>query len=181
MMKSTLLLNATGEPLSLLPLSTVSWEDAMRLLILNKVRALEYYEDRVIRSANKEWRLPSVIISERYVKRAHGVNLTRRNLYLRDKYTCAYCDVQYHFDQLTKDHVIPSSKGGDSSWTNLVTACKPCNGRKGDTIIDPLYEAFEPTHFDLLKNHMDGPVLIRHYSWKNFISGVPDEKFEVIG
>jgi 5-methylcytosine-specific restriction endonuclease McrA len=74
--------------------------------------------------------MPSVIRLNRYVNAPYkGVNLTRQNIFKRDNNECQYCGTRR---DLTLDHVIPSSKGGQHSWTNLVTACKKCNARKGD-------------------------------------------------
>jgi 5-methylcytosine-specific restriction endonuclease McrA len=58
--------------------------------------------------------------------------LTKEMLVARDRYTCAYCAQRFRFDQLDMEHIVPSSKGGEDSWTNLVTACKACNNRKAD-------------------------------------------------
>jgi 5-methylcytosine-specific restriction endonuclease McrA len=74
--------------------------------------------------------MPSVIRLNRYVNAPYkGVNLTRQNIFKRDNNECQYCGTRR---ELTLDHVIPSSKGGQHSWTNLVTACKKCNAKKGD-------------------------------------------------
>lgn len=59
------------------------------------------------------------------------LRLSRRNVYLRDDYTCQYCGDQPGVEQLNLDHVVPRSRGGDASWDNLVTSCKSCNLKKG--------------------------------------------------
>jgi 5-methylcytosine-specific restriction endonuclease McrA len=59
------------------------------------------------------------------------VRLTRRNLMLRDGFTCQYCGHRRPVRELDIDHVVPRSRAGEDSWTNLVTACQPCNRRKG--------------------------------------------------
>lgn len=56
----------------------------------------------------------------------------RTFVYQRDKFTCQYCAQQFGVKELTLDHIFPKSKGGDNEATNLVTACKTCNGRKAD-------------------------------------------------
>jgi hypothetical protein len=58
--------------------------------------------------------------------------LTNASLFSRDRHLCAYCGGQFHNHSLTRDHVVPVSKGGRDKWTNVVTACKPCNSLKGD-------------------------------------------------
>jgi hypothetical protein len=57
--------------------------------------------------------------------------LSREMLFLRDRYLCAYCGLSYRFQELSAEHVLPRSIGGQTRWTNLVTACRPCNLRKG--------------------------------------------------
>ncbi len=74
--------------------------------------------------------MPSVIRLNRYVNAPYkGVSLTRQNVFKRDNFECQYCGTRR---DLTLDHVMPSSRGGAHTWTNLVTACKRCNARKGD-------------------------------------------------
>jgi hypothetical protein len=62
----------------------------------------------------------------------HAPTLTKEMLIARDRYTCAYCAQRFRFDQLDMEHIVPRSKGGEDSWTNLVAACKACNNRKAD-------------------------------------------------
>ena len=66
----------------------------------------------------------------KYVERTP--TLTNRNLFRRDLHMCAYCGREYKDNQLTRDHIVPSSKGGPTTWTNCVTACVNCNSRKDD-------------------------------------------------
>jgi 5-methylcytosine-specific restriction endonuclease McrA len=84
----------------------------------------------VLRSATRDFICPSVIRLMYLVKRVHPVaKLTRREVFLRDNYTCQYCGKQTK--DLTLDHVVPRHRGGPHRWENLVSACKPCNHRKG--------------------------------------------------
>jgi 5-methylcytosine-specific restriction endonuclease McrA len=77
-------------------------------------------------------RVPRIIHLVRYGRmRRPTVRLTRRNLMLRDSYTCQYCSRRHPVRELDIDHVQPRSRGGEDSWTNLVTACQACNRRKG--------------------------------------------------
>jgi len=169
-MADTLLLNSDGQPLSMLPLSTLTWKDAMRLIFLDKVRIIEEYENWDIHSATETYSVPSVVMIKKYIKRKTDVRLTRGNLYLRDKYQCQYCGDRFRWDELTYDHVIPTSKGGQHKWDNLVASCKPCNGKKGAKIIDPLNDPYVPTYWDLINSRLSVPIIIRHYSWKRFIT-----------
>jgi 5-methylcytosine-specific restriction endonuclease McrA len=77
--------------------------------------------------------LPSVIRLKTYRHIPIRLQLvTRKNLYARDGNTCMYCGEKFHGADLTLDHIIPKSRGGDGSWHNLVCACKKCNHRKAD-------------------------------------------------
>jgi hypothetical protein len=62
----------------------------------------------------------------------HAPTLTKEMLLARDRHVCAYCAHRFRFDQLDMEHIVPRSKGGEDSWTNLVAACKACNNRKAD-------------------------------------------------
>ena len=83
----------------------------------------------------------------------------RMTLYARDQYICAYCGNEFIASQLTIDHVLPKSRGGTNHWTNCVTACRPCNHRKGwktpeEAKMHLLYVPYAPTIHEriLLKN-----------------------------
>ena len=112
------------------PISVCSVQRAFLLVFLNKAELLSDKENLKLRSVNQEFPFPSVI---RILNYAHipykGVVLTRHNIFKRDAFLCQYCGDS---KDLTLDHLIPRSKGGKSTWTNLVTACKTCNARKGD-------------------------------------------------
>ncbi len=84
--------------------------------------------DRIVKSPSFEMFLPSVVSLKEYVKPARHPAFTRFNVFLRDKFQCQYCGSR---DDLTFDHVIPRSKGGRTTWENVVAACAPCNLRKG--------------------------------------------------
>ena len=62
----------------------------------------------------------------------HTPSLTKEMLLARDRYVCAYCALRFKYDQLDLEHIVPKSKGGEDSWTNLVAACKACNNRKAN-------------------------------------------------
>lgn len=79
--------------------------------------------------------LPKVIVLSRYHKcPPRIVKFNRRNIFMRDRHTCQYCGVQPDDDDLTIDHVIPRSRGGKTTWENIVLACTDCNARKGDRL-----------------------------------------------
>jgi len=122
---SVLVLNATYEPLNV----TSVWR-ACSLVLSRKAEVLEAAPDRVIRSPSMTLPHPVVIRLVAYVKvpRFTARRITRRALFARDANTCQYCGSGA---RLTLDHVTPRSRGGTSAWENVVTACAPCNLRKG--------------------------------------------------
>ncbi len=127
-MQSVLVLNATYEPLSV-----VSLKRAVILLLKEKAEIVEAAE-AVLRSERLSLPMPLVIRLVYYVRipRRLALPLTRRTVLARDQYTCQYCGAQPGRSELTIDHVIPRSQGGQTSWENVVTACRRCNQRKGN-------------------------------------------------
>jgi 5-methylcytosine-specific restriction endonuclease McrA len=77
--------------------------------------------------------IPSVVrlVEYKYIESRPQLP-NKKNIYLRDNYTCQYCGRQLPTHHLTWDHVLPRSRGGKNTWTNLVTSCQPCNRRKDD-------------------------------------------------
>lgn len=123
-----LLLNSSYEPMKI-----VSWQKALLLWFQNKVEILEFH-NIFARSIRHSFQVPSVIRLKEYVKpRSYGaVRFCRENVYIRDNFTCQYCGEKFSHKQLTLDHVVPVSKAGPKSWTNVVAACRSCNQRKAD-------------------------------------------------
>lgn len=113
------------------PVTVCNVQKAFLLVYLNKAEILETDNKLKLRSITRNFPFPSVIRLINYIHKPYmGVMLSRQNIYKRDEHTCQYCGVS---KDLTLDHLIPRSKGGKSSWNNLVTACKRCNARKGDS------------------------------------------------
>ena len=130
-MDDVLLLNRDGNPLNLWPLSTISWKQAIKALYLDKIKVLRSYDNWICRSQNFSLHVPSVVMMSNYQQQNGKVNFTRRNIFLRDRFHCQYCQLHFSSENLTIDHVIPKSKGGVMRWKNVVTACQKCNFNKG--------------------------------------------------
>src|ERR1700741_435422 len=123
-----LVLNADYRPLSYYPLSLWSWQDAIKAVFLERGNIVSEYETRV-HSPSFAMALPSVVSLKTYVKPARHPAFTRFNVFLRDRFQCQYCGSR---EDLTFDHLVPRSKGGTTTWKNVVAACSNCNLRKGD-------------------------------------------------
>ena len=124
-----LVLNQNYEPLNVCNLPR-----AFRLVFGEKAEVIEY-DHQVIRTPRTEYRAPSVIRLQYLIRRPRPrVKLSRREVFARDRHTCQYCGRQAH--DMTLDHVMPRHRGGGHTWENLVTACKPCNHRKGGKTLE---------------------------------------------
>ena len=122
-----LVLNADFRPLSYYPLSLWPWQEVVKAVFLERVDVVAHY-DQVVHSPSFEMKLPSVISLRDYVDQDRPPAFTRFNVFLRDGFACQYCHAT---DDLTFDHLVPRSRGGRTTWENIVTACAPCNLRKG--------------------------------------------------
>jgi 5-methylcytosine-specific restriction endonuclease McrA len=123
-----LVLNATYEPVNVCTVRR-----AVVLLLKEKAEVVER-ADWELHSANSTIARPVVIRLVTYVRiprDTHRRKITRRAVFARDNWTCQYCGARA---QLTVDHVVPRSKGGGSTWDNIVASCAPCNRRKGDAL-----------------------------------------------
>ena len=168
-----LVLNADFRPLSYFPLSLWSWQEAVKAVFLDRVNIISEY-DRVVRSPNFEIKLPSVISLKEYIPATRRPAFTRFNVFLRDRFSCQYCNEPFPTQELTFDHVIPRSKGGRTTWENVVTSCSACNLRKGNRLpkqcgMIPFYPPFQPTAFQLQENGRSFPPNFLHESWRDFL------------
>ena len=165
-----LVLNADYRPLSYYPLSLWSWQDAVKAVFMDRVNIVSEY-DRVVRSPSFEFRLPSVVSLKTFIKPARYPAFTRFNVFLRDRFSCQYCGDR---SDLTFDHLVPRSKGGHTTWENVVTACAPCNLRKGgkhasEARMSPFARPIRPTVQELHSNGRHFPPNYLHHSWQDYI------------
>tara|TARA_R110001583_G_scaffold54002_4_gene166028 strand:- start:1012 stop:1449 length:438 start_codon:yes stop_codon:yes gene_type:complete len=140
-------------------------------MVMNeRASVVEYRKDCFVHSATEKFPVPSVVAIGRYVKKARvSLKVTRKNLFIRDNYTCQYCDKRFTKPNLTIDHVTPKSAGGPKTWENIVAACKKCNQKKANKL--PREAGMFPTNaprqpspkmfYNLVDNVDD--------SWKTFL------------
>jgi 5-methylcytosine-specific restriction endonuclease McrA len=169
-MSSTLLLNADGAPISWLPLSTISWEEAIKFMVLEKATVLDFYDNWVVHSANWETQVPAVMILREYEKRKTAIRYSKHNVFLRDGYTCQYCGDDVSRKTATLDHVLPVSHGGKTTFENTVCACATCNANKGnDKKIVPKHKPVKPTYYQLVDRRRQQKWDIPHPAWANYL------------
>lgn len=136
MTSNVLLLNASYEPLDIIPLRR-----AVSLMLRGCVEGA-CNESVEMHSAQVTWRIPTIVRLRYYISVPRlGVAWSRKAVLRRDRYTCAYCGTQIGDrrrgkvltkQNFTVDHILPVSRGGKNSWGNTVCACPPCNQRKAD-------------------------------------------------
>ena len=169
-MSDVLVLNADAQPVSYLPLSAIQWKEAITYMWLDKVEVLEWYDDWIVHSSNWETRVPSVIILKEFMRRRRRPRFSKTNLYIRDLYTCQYCNSPTIRKELTLDHVIPICRGGKTTWTNIVAACGPCNVRKGNkTHMKPITVPYQPDYYELVNKRKQLEFNIKHPTWEQYL------------
>lgn len=172
-MSDVLLLNSDYNPISVLPLSVISWQHAVKLHFLDRIQIVETYDNWTIHSEYLTMNVPAVAVTKDYFKFKKNAKFSRSNLFLRDLYQCQYCSDTFAHSELTLDHVIPRSEGGKTTWENSVTACKSCNQRKGAKHWTPIREPFKPDHFQLIKRWKSRPITVKHPSWYQYLGIEP--------
>jgi 5-methylcytosine-specific restriction endonuclease McrA len=165
-----LVLNADYRPLSYYPLSIWSWQDAIKAVFLDRVNIVALY-DKVVHSPSIEIKLPSVVSLKTYVRPAKHPAFTRFNVFLRDRFSCQYCGSK---QDLTFDHLVPRSHGGQTTWENVVAACSECNLKKGGMTprqagMWPSQMPYQPTVNDLHRNGRLFPPNYLHESWLDYL------------
>lgn len=165
---TVLVLNQNYEPLNI-----CNVRRAIVLVIDGKAEVLEQYSFS-LHAASRDFPFPSVIRLVYMIKRPRPrVKLTRREIFIRDDYTCQYCGK--HTSDLTIDHIHPRSKGGPHTWDNLVSACRTCNHRKGgkslaEARMQLKRQPFEPRPgaYYTIERRVESGI---HPDWEKFLPG----------
>jgi 5-methylcytosine-specific restriction endonuclease McrA len=126
-----LVLNASYEPINITPVRRAV------VLVFKGVATTEEEDGSYLHSSRVALRVPSVIRLREFRRIPHQSRaLSRKNILLRDRYTCQFCGNVFPASELTLDHVVPRSRGGRTDWDNLVACCYPCNNLKGDRLLE---------------------------------------------
>lgn len=178
----TLVLNADFSPIATWPLSLIPARDGVKAAMSGEVIVLDEW-DSVFRSPSVTVKVPKVIALRSYAPVHASPKFCRASILLRDRYSCQYCGHRFSSEDLTFDHVIPRSKGGKTTWENILSACVECNtkkknsmpnfsGRRGQTddgSMRPLKLPRQPTTAELLRaglELLDGPTKA---TWGDFL------------
>jgi 5-methylcytosine-specific restriction endonuclease McrA len=170
----TLVLNADAQPMGVLPLTSFNWMDAIQAFYLDKVDILASYENWTVRSPSRPMQVPAVVMKREYVNITRMISFSPDMVKLRDGYRCLYCGESFRKEKLTCDHVIPESKGGKKTFSNIVSACGPCNSRRGnDERIQPRHPPYLPSYHELVTKRRMYAVQVPHASWIDYIGWAP--------
>ncbi len=170
-MSSTLLLNADSAPISMIPLSTLNWEEAIKYLVLEKAVVLEWHQDWIVHSPKWSTAVPAVMMLTEYQKKKTTVRYSKSHVFLRDEFCCQYCGTKVNKKTATLDHILPISHGGRSTWENTTTACSPCNSKKGnDHKVVPKHKPYRPSYYQLVEKRKKlGWDQLSHPSWREYL------------
>jgi 5-methylcytosine-specific restriction endonuclease McrA len=162
-----LVLNASYEPIH------VCVARRALILLIKGVAATEENSAHHVHSPSRAVAVPSVIrlLEYRRIPRQTRA-LSRKNILVRDRHTCQYCGRAFSAGELTLDHVMPRSRGGNSSWENLVASCRKCNNRKGDRLPEEAGMALgrRPRPFSLHTSRSLMRMLGHHQeSWRKYL------------
>lgn len=159
----TLVLNKNWQATKIAP-----WEEAFTLIFSGRAEIIEEHNEK-IKTINHEFKIPSVI---RMVK---GFNFekskfrfSKKNVFARDQGKCQYCTKELTIDLCTFDHVLPKSRGGKTSWENIVLACRSCNQKKGAKTPDEarmnlITKPYMPKKLPKFNKN------IKNLSWENYL------------
>src|ERR1700758_1715129 len=168
MQRPVLVLNASYEPIN------ICGARRALVLVLKGVARTEEEQGAILHAARVRVPMPSVIRLLEYRRIPHQTRaLSRKNILLRDRNTCQYCGVVLPAGELTLDHVIPRSRGGLSTWENLVACCHACNRRKGNQLLHELEEMKlqrEPRPFTLhTSRHIMRMIGHSDQKWRKYL------------
>ena len=149
------------------PINVTSLQRGFKLVFKGKAEIVTHEIKNPIKTERKKYRRPTVIRLLRYISVPfRKVKLNRQNIFRRDDYKCVYC---YSKDNLTLDHLIPKCKGGQNSWSNLVTSCGSCNVKKDDKTLEEVglimrHKPFRPTYLHFIEK-----IQKVNNDWKKYV------------
>jgi len=179
MQTPVLVLNASYEPIN------ICGARRALVLVLKGVARTEEEQGAILHAARVNVAMPSVIRLLEYRRIPHQTRaISRKNILLRDRNSCQYCGIVLTASELTLDHVIPRSRGGQSTWENLVACCHECNRRKGNQLLHELTDMKllrEPRAFSLhTSRHIMRMIGSADPSWRRYLYFESQPEFEFV-
>ena len=168
-MKKTLLLNTTYEALSF-----VTEKKLCKLVFKEKVEVISNWSDHIQWINNTKIQHPAIIRLKEPINRKYTrVYFNRRSIIRRDKSICQYCAKKLNASEITIDHIIPRSVGGQNTFTNCVVSCLPCNSKKSNKTPEQAGMKLLrlPYHPNFLLNHDAENTSYWHEDWDSFLPG----------
>jgi 5-methylcytosine-specific restriction endonuclease McrA len=173
-----LVLNSDYTPLSTYPLSIVSGQEAVRAVYRGRAFVVDEWPE-TFRSPSTEIHVPKVVALHEYAPINATPKFCRRNILLRDRYRCQYCGQRFSSHDLTFEHVVPRTMGGKTTWENILTACVPCNTKKGSRPANwsgsrgggmrPLKVPRQPTTVQLLRAGLEFLDPVTKETWASWL------------
>jgi 5-methylcytosine-specific restriction endonuclease McrA len=175
----TLVLNADFRPLAVYPLSLITARAAVEAVLSDSAAVVEEW-DAVFRSPSTTVRVPKTIALREFAHVSAEPKFCRRSVLLRDRFCCQYCGDRFESEELTFDHVTPRSRGGQTTWENILMACVNCNAlkrdsmpaysaRKGQGMMRPLKVPRRPTTAELLRAGLEFLDNETRETWGDFL------------
>ena len=154
------------------PVAVVSWQRAIQLWTSGKGQMIVPYDEITVNSATQSFELPSVLKVNGLSRRKPIINFNRWGVFARDNFSCAYCGKEFVAKELSLDHIIPFSQGGNRNWENIISACLPCNQKKANQTPDQagmrlLFKPYTPKWNPLLILKLNRVTIID--LWKPFL------------
>lgn len=168
----TLVLNGNYQPESLFPLSTITAEKAIEKYLKGTGNVIEWY-DRIIKTPSRnDLHWPAVIVTKETRFFNRRLRVSKEILFYMGHCRCAYCNTELTLKTATKDHIIPVSKGGKSTFTNLCICCEKCNSAKSNKQNNrwkPRITPWKPTIFELNDIRSKYSIVLDHESWLTYL------------
>jgi 5-methylcytosine-specific restriction endonuclease McrA len=154
------------------PLGIIGWQKAINLVIQEKAEILKPGE-QFVSSISIKFNVPRVLRLFRRGYHKYKASFSKRSVFMRDRGACAYCNIQMSYKAATIDHVVPRCQGGTNSWTNVVTACQTCNGKKAGRTppqagMRLLYQPYVPSRMELIKRLIEDSGFGNDSFFKNY-------------
>ncbi len=171
----TLVLNSNYIPVSVFPLYTITAQEAILRVVNNSAYSVVDYPD-IIKTPNRtDLHWPSVIANKNGHFFKDNVKLKKQTVLLRDRFECSYCGDPLTHSEMTFDHMIPRSKGGEHSFNNLLSACRDCNTKKANNMpvgrFKPKKMPYTPTYHQILNLAKTQNLVIDDPEWMQFLPG----------